>query len=190
MILFPPLLIAFLLVMERVEEPLRRPTSQREVEEFLGTATDAEVGTLANSGIRRAMGRWRARRRGRTRTAPRPVSAPDRTTTSSRPWASPPRDVAEEVLVVALIVILFPPLLIAFLLVMERVEEPLRRPTSQREVEDFLGTATEAEVGTLANSGIRRAMARWRARRRNRARTTPRPVLTERSAGPTGTDAG
>ena len=58
---------------------------------------------------------------------------------------------------VALIVILVPPLLIAFLLVMERVEEPLRRPTSQREVEDFLGTATEAEVGTLAHSGIRRA---------------------------------
>jgi hypothetical protein len=82
--------------------------------------------------------------------------------------------------VVALIVILFPPLLIAFLLVMERVEEPLRRPTSQREVEDFLGTATPGEVGTLANSGIRRAMSRWRLRRRGRGRTTPRPVLTDR----------
>ena len=67
---------------------------------------------------------------------------------------------------VALIVILFPPLLIAFLLVMERVEEPLRRPTSQGEVEEFLGTATPGEVGTLAHSGIRRAMARWRRRRR------------------------
>ena len=41
---------------------------------------------------------------------------------------------------VALIVILFPPLLIAFLLIMERVEEPLRRPTSQREVAEFLNT--------------------------------------------------
>ena len=67
---------------------------------------------------------------------------------------------------VALIVILFPPLLIAFLLFMERVEEPLRRPTSPREVETFLGTATAEEYGTLANSGIRRAMARWRFRRR------------------------
>ena len=85
---------------------------------------------------------------------------------------------------VALIVILFPPLLIAFLLVMERVEEPLRRPTSQREVEDFLGTATEAEVGTLANSGIRRARSRWRARRRDRGRRVPRPVLTDRVAEP------
>jgi hypothetical protein len=82
--------------------------------------------------------------------------------------------------VVALIVILFPPLLIAFLLIMERVEEPLRRPTSQREVEDFLGTASAGEVGTLANSGIRRAMSRWRSRRRSRSHTRPRPVLTER----------
>ncbi|WP_369140872.1 hypothetical protein [Modestobacter versicolor] len=81
---------------------------------------------------------------------------------------------------VALIVILFPPLLIAFLLVMERVEEPLRRPTSQREVEDFLGSATQGEVSTLAHSGIRRAMSRWRTRRQGRGRTTPRPVLTER----------
>jgi hypothetical protein len=86
--------------------------------------------------------------------------------------------------VVALIVILFPPLLIAFLLVMERVEEPLRRATSQREVEDFLGTATAGEVGTLANSGIRRAMSRWRARRRGRARSAPRTVLTERVTEP------
>ena len=43
---------------------------------------------------------------------------------------------------VALSVILFPPLLIAFLLVMERVEEPLRRPASPREVSEFLDTAT------------------------------------------------
>ncbi len=80
---------------------------------------------------------------------------------------------------VALIVILFPPLLIAFLLIMERVEEPLRRPTSQREVEDFLGSATAGEVGTLANSGIRRAMGRWRDRRRGRARRSPEPALTD-----------
>jgi hypothetical protein len=67
--------------------------------------------------------------------------------------------------VVSLIVILFPPLLIAFLLVMERVEEPLRRPTGPREVAAFLSTASPGEVDTLATSGIRRAMARWRRRR-------------------------
>ena len=82
---------------------------------------------------------------------------------------------------VALIVILFPPLLIAFLLVMERVEEPLRRPTSQREVEDFLISATPGEVSTLAHSGIRRALSRWRARRSGRTQRVPRAVLTERA---------
>ena len=78
---------------------------------------------------------------------------------------------------VALIVILFPPLLIAFLLVMERVEEPLRRPTSQREVAAFLNTASAGEVDTLARSGIRRAMSRWRRRRRSRGRTSNPPVV-------------
>ena len=71
---------------------------------------------------------------------------------------------------VALIVILFPPLLIAFLLVMERVEEPLRRPTSQREVE------------ALAQSGIRRAMTRWRRRRRRPAVASGRRAVTDRGS--------
>ena len=77
---------------------------------------------------------------------------------------------------VALSVILFPPLLIAFLLVMERVEEPLRRPASPREVTEFLHTATPGEVDTLASSGIRRALSRWR-RRRKKPRATANPPL-------------
>ena len=72
-ILFPPLLIAFLLVMERVEEPLRRPAGPREVAEFLNSANPGEVDTLAQSGIRRALGRWRRRRRGRKRSANPPL---------------------------------------------------------------------------------------------------------------------
>jgi hypothetical protein len=79
--------------------------------------------------------------------------------------------------VVALSVILFPPLLIAFLLVMERVEEPLRRPASPREVSEFLNTATPAEVDTLASSGIRRALFFWRRRRGNRGRTSNPPMV-------------
>ena len=78
---------------------------------------------------------------------------------------------------VSLIVILFPPLLIAFLLVMERVEEPLRRPTGPREVAEFLSTASPREVDTLATSGIRRAMARWRRRRRSRARRSTETLV-------------
>ena len=77
---------------------------------------------------------------------------------------------------VALVVMLFPPLLIAFLLVMERVEEPLRRPPSSREVEEFLGTASAGEVDTLTQSGIRRALGRWRQRRR-RGRTSNPPLV-------------
>ena len=78
---------------------------------------------------------------------------------------------------VALSVILFPPLLIAFLLVMERVEEPLRRPASPREVGEFLDTANAAEVDTLASSGIRRALSRWRRRRRGDGSTTNPPLV-------------
>ena len=78
---------------------------------------------------------------------------------------------------VALIVVLFPPAVIAFLLVMERVEEPLRRPASGREVAEFLSTASRGEVDTLATSGIRRAMARWRQRRRSRARKATQPII-------------
>jgi hypothetical protein len=78
---------------------------------------------------------------------------------------------------VALIVILFPPLVIAFLLVMERVEEPLRRPASSREVSEFLSSATPGEVDTLARSGIRRALFRWRNRRTHRGRTANPPLV-------------
>ncbi|GAB3354643.1 hypothetical protein [Modestobacter lapidis] len=82
---------------------------------------------------------------------------------------------------VALIVILFPPLVIAFLLVMERVEEPLRRPPSPREVEEFLGSATPGEVDALARSGIRRAMSRWRRRRETgRGRGSGQRAVTDR----------
>ncbi|MGZ4545823.1 MAG: hypothetical protein ACXVX8_19010 [Blastococcus sp.] len=88
-----------------------------------------------------------------------------------------PQPRPEEVGIVALSVILFPPLLIAFLLIMERVEEPLRRPASAREVSNFLKTATPAEVDTLASSGIRRALFRWRRRRRARGATSNPPLV-------------
>jgi hypothetical protein len=80
--------------------------------------------------------------------------------------------------VAAFIVILFPPLVIAFLLIMERVEEPLRRPpASPREISEFLSSATPGEVDTLASSGVRRALVRWRLRRRPRGGTANPPVV-------------
>jgi hypothetical protein len=78
---------------------------------------------------------------------------------------------------VALSVILFPPLVIAFLLVMERVEEPLRRPAGPREVAEFLDSATPGEVDTLAHSGIRRALHRFRRRKKGRGTTTNPPLV-------------
>ena len=78
---------------------------------------------------------------------------------------------------VAFSVILFPPLLIAFLLVMERVEEPLRRPAGPREVAEFLNSASPGEVDTLATSGIRRALSRWRRRRHGRGRSANPPLV-------------
>jgi hypothetical protein len=79
--------------------------------------------------------------------------------------------------VVALSVILFPPLVIAFLLVMERVEEPLRRPAGPRELAEFLDKATPGEVDTLANSGIRRALSRFRRRKKGRGTTSNPPIV-------------
>ena len=57
------------------------------------------------------------------------------------------------------------------------VEEPLRRPASPREVSEFLDTATAGEVDTLASSGIRRALFRWRRRRGKRGTTANPPIV-------------
>src|SRR3954469_1952836 len=88
-----------------------------------------------------------------------------------------PTRTVEEVGVVALSVILFPPLLIAFLLVMERVEEPLRRPASPREGSEFLSPPPSGEVDPLARSAIRRALSRWRGRRAAGGRTENPPLV-------------
>jgi hypothetical protein len=77
---------------------------------------------------------------------------------------------------VSLSVILFPPLLIAFLLFMERVEEPLRQPADPREVSEFLSSASPGELDTLAHSGLRRTLFRWR-RRRDTGRTKNPPLV-------------
>jgi hypothetical protein len=44
-------------------------------------------------------------------------------------------------------------------------------------VSEFLSTATPGEVDTLARSGIRRALTRWRRRRRSRARKSTAPLI-------------
>lgn len=67
-----------------------------------------------------------------------------------------------------LLVVLFPLALLAFMLFMERVEQPLRREAEETEVEDFLDHARPDEVGTLYRSGLHRALEKLRLRRRSR----------------------
>lgn len=64
-----------------------------------------------------------------------------------------------------LLVVLFPIGLLLFLLFMERVEVPLRKGNDD-DVEEFLDSARQDEVDTLISGGLRKAMDRWRKRRR------------------------
>ncbi|MBA3294627.1 MAG: hypothetical protein H0T40_13080 [Geodermatophilaceae bacterium] len=65
-----------------------------------------------------------------------------------------------------LLVVFFPLLLLAFLLFMERVEEPLRRGVTDTQVEAFLDTASREDVDNVFRYGVRRSLERWRNRRR------------------------
>ncbi len=62
--------------------------------------------------------------------------------------------------------LLFPVLLLIFMLVMERIEEPLTRVALERDVEDFLEHANPDELNTLVREGPNSAMARFRHRLR------------------------
>lgn len=68
---------------------------------------------------------------------------------------------------VGLLVIFFPLALLAFMLIMERVEAPLRAVSTQDQVEDFLDHARPAEFDTFVRFGLRRALDSLRRRRRH-----------------------
>src|SRR5215218_6604394 len=67
---------------------------------------------------------------------------------------------------IGFLVLLFPVLLLIFMLVMERIEEPLTRVALERDVEDFLEHANPDELNTLVWEGPVTAMSRFRARLR------------------------
>lgn len=69
---------------------------------------------------------------------------------------------------IGFLVLLFPVLLMAFMLIMERIEEPLTRVAAQREVEEFLDHANPAELNTLVREGPDSALSRFRRRLRRR----------------------
>jgi hypothetical protein len=64
------------------------------------------------------------------------------------------------------LVIVFPVLLMVFMLVMERIEEPLTRVAVERDVEDFLDHANPDELDAFVREGTDSAMDRFRARLR------------------------
>ncbi|MEO9109120.1 MAG: hypothetical protein ABI368_02765 [Jatrophihabitantaceae bacterium] len=73
------------------------------------------------------------------------------------------------------LVLLFPFVLLAFMLLMGRVEEPLSRVAVERELEQFLDDASPDELDTFVREGTDSALSRFRQRlgltklRRNRA---------------------
>ena len=81
MLVIPLLLLAFMLLMGRVEEPLRRQAPERDVEEFLDEANPQELETFVSEGTDSALKRFRnrlsVRRRKRLNGGLRPSAGAD-----------------------------------------------------------------------------------------------------------------
>jgi hypothetical protein len=67
---------------------------------------------------------------------------------------------------IGFLVLLFPFLLMGFMLVMERIEKPLTRSAVERDVEDFLDHANPDELDTFVREGTDSAISRFRSRLR------------------------
>jgi hypothetical protein len=81
-----------------------------------------------------------------------------------------------------LLVVFFPFVLLAFMILMERVESPLRRVAVESRVEEFLEEARPAEMDTFVREGFPAAVAE-RERRRGLPRLlNRRPVRRGRHA--------
>ncbi len=63
-----------------------------------------------------------------------------------------------------LLVLLFPLLLLGFLLFMGRVEEPLNNVAVERQIEQFLDDANPEELDTFVREGADSALRRFRQR--------------------------
>ena len=63
-----------------------------------------------------------------------------------------------------LLVLLFPVVLLGFMLFMQRVEEPLNKIAVEREIEQFLDDANSDELNTLVREGTDSALSRFRHR--------------------------
>jgi hypothetical protein len=80
---------------------------------------------------------------------------------------------------IGFLALLFPFVLLGFVLFMERVEEPLNRAADERDIEHFLDGASAEELQTFVTEGTDSALKRFRQRigrrrrRRNRVPATP-----------------
>jgi hypothetical protein len=61
MLLFPFVLLGFMLVMGRVEEPLSRVAEERDIEQFFDDASADELDTFVREGTDSALSRFRQR---------------------------------------------------------------------------------------------------------------------------------
>jgi len=74
-----------------------------------------------------------------------------------------------------LLVLLFPFVLLAFMIMMERVESPLRQVAVEDQVETFLDEARPEEIDTFVREGFPAALERFWSRRRL-SRLLPLPL--------------
>jgi hypothetical protein len=79
--------------------------------------------------------------------------------------------------------LLFPLLLLGFVLLMGRVEEPLNQVAPEREIENFLEGANRDELEHFVREGTESALSRFRHRLRfgRRRRTSNRPAVRRAS---------
>ena len=65
---------------------------------------------------------------------------------------------------VGLLVLLFPLVLLGFMLFMQRVEEPLNKVAVERHIEEFLDEANPDELDAFVREGTESALTRFRLR--------------------------
>jgi hypothetical protein len=65
---------------------------------------------------------------------------------------------------IGLLVLVFPFVLLGFTLLMGKVEEPLTRVATEREIEQFLDDANPDELETFVREGTDSALSRFRQR--------------------------
>lgn len=79
-----------------------------------------------------------------------------------------------------LLVIFFPFILLGFMIMMERVENPLRTAAVETRVEEFLDEARPEEMDTFVREGFPAALTEYKERRRLSRLLSRRPIRKNR----------